>query len=416
MNRASSWLSGVGVGAGLMYLLDPERGRRRRARVRDKFVRAWHVTDDMVGATTRDIAHRTQGLAAESLSEVRERGLGMTVPDHILEERVRAKLGRVALRPSSVHVSASDGNVTLTGPVLAKEVPDILAAVRGVRGVKAVENLLDIHQDASNIPALQGGGPRPELTKPDILQSNWSPTTRMLVAGGGGLLSFAGLGKGGPVGLALTGIGSALVARGATNIEMKRLLGIGGGRRAVDFQKEINIKAPVHEVFEFWRHFENFPRYMGHVRDVRDLGEGRSHWTVTGPAGATVHWDAVITRMESNKILAWKTIGTPTVAHAGIVRFDANPDGSTRIGVRLSYNPPAGALGHAIAAIFGSDPKRALDEDLVRLKSLIEEGKASAPGKSATRDEVQSLSGADEMRPDKPSSPADISRQSGRAA
>jgi uncharacterized membrane protein len=70
-------------------------------------------------------------------------------------------------------------------------------------------------------------------------------------------------------------------------------------------------------------------------------------------------------------------------------RFQSNPDGSTRIDIRLSYNPPAGALGHAIASIFGSDPKHQMEQDLVRFKSLIEEGKATADGKTVTREEVE---------------------------
>jgi hypothetical protein len=46
----------------------------------------------------------------------------------------------------------------------------------------------------------------------------------------------------------------------------------------------------------------------------------------------------------------------------------------------MSYNPPAGAIGHAIATLFGADPKRAMDEDMLRLKSLLEEGKTRADG------------------------------------
>ena len=56
----------------------------------------------------------------------------------------------------------------------------------------------------------------------------------------------------------------------------------------------------------------------------------------------------------------------------------------TRVDIHLAYNPPGGALGHFAAVLFGADAKSAMDEDLVRLKSLIEEGKTSAPGKGET--------------------------------
>ncbi len=114
---------------------------------------------------------------------------------------------------------------------------------------------------------------------------------------------------------------------------------------------------------------------MRNVREVRDLGDGRSHWIVTGPAGTEVEWDATITRLESNKVLAWKTVPGSIVEHAGIIHFQPNPDGSTRVHIRLSYNPPAGALGHVVASLFGADPKSEMDEDLVRMKTFIETGK-----------------------------------------
>ena len=60
--------------------------------------------------------------------------------------------------------------------------------------------------------------------------------------------------------------------------------------------------------------------------------------------------------------------------NSGLVRFDSNAGGTTRVQVRLSYNPPAGAAGHAVAALFGADPKREMDEDLMRMKSLMETG------------------------------------------
>jgi len=134
-------------------------------------------------------------------------------------------------------------------------------------------------------------------------------------------------------------------------------------------------------VFEFWRRYENFPRCMSNVREVRDTGGGRSHWKVAGPAGVPVEWDAEITQIVPNKVLAWKTVPGSTVEHAGIVRFQQNDDGTTTVTVRMSYNPPAGAIGHTVATLFGADPKRELDADLTRTKTLIETGRP--PGDAA---------------------------------
>jgi uncharacterized membrane protein len=128
---------------------------------------------------------------------------------------------------------------------------------------------------------------------------------------------------------------------------------------------------------------------MRHVREVRNLGGGRSHWKAAGPGGVPVSWTAVVTRYEPNRLIAWRSEPGSTVANAGSIRLDPEPGGRTRVTVRLSYNPPGGALGHAAAMLFGRDPRSEMDEDLVRLKGLIETGKTAAPGKGeVTREDV----------------------------
>jgi uncharacterized membrane protein len=87
-----------------------------------------------------------------------------------------------------------------------------------------------------------------------------------------------------------------------------------------------------------------------------------------------VHWDAQITEFEFNKLLAWESLPDAMIGQRGVTRFTSNADGSSRIDVKMSYNPPAGALGHAIAELFGVDPKHEMDDDLMRMKSYIETG------------------------------------------
>ena len=137
------------------------------------------------------------------------------------------------------------------------------------------------------------------------------------------------------------------------------------------------MNAPVNEVFAFWQAMHNFPRFMSHVEDVVMTKEGRSHWRVRGPAGIVFEWDAVITRIEPGRVLAWKSVEGSMVENAGIIRFQQVGKGRTRLDIRLSYNPPAGAIGHAFARLLGADPKKQMDDDLLRLKSLLEQGKAT---------------------------------------
>ena len=249
---------------------------------------------------------------------------------------------------------------------------------------------MDVHQTPGDIPALQGN-PSLHEQRMELMQENWSPTARLLVGIASGLLAVYGRARSGLIGTVLTLVGLGTLARVIANVQLKRLIGADGVPGVVEIQKAINVNTPVEQVYEFWTHFENFPRFMAHVKEIRDQGNGHSHWVVAGPAGTPVEFDAMITKQLPNQVIAWKSLPEQTVQSAGLVRFDPNPDGGTRITVQMSYNPPAGALGHAVASLFGVDPKRAMDEDLARLKTLLEVGKTSADGKEITQ---QDLSGA----------------------
>ena len=138
--------------------------------------------------------------------------------------------------------------------------------------------------------------------------------------------------------------------------------------------KTIHVAAPVERVFGFWTDYQNFPRFMHNVREVLQVAENRSHWVVAGPAGVPVQWTAEITRVVPGEIIEWRSVSDSDVRHEGSVTFETNGDSGTRVSVRLSYVPPAGAFGHAVASIFGADPKSEMDADLLRMKSMIETG------------------------------------------
>ncbi len=164
-----------------MYFLDPDRGRRRRALAADKTVRWRRKAREAAGATTRDLRNRAQGMAAEVRSWVVPEG---PVDDTVVAERIRAVLGFVTRHPSAIDVEVRNGVATIGGPVLSKEAPGVLAAVRGVRGVTHIENRLALHEDPSGVPALQGGSPRvgPRF---ELFQRHWSPAGRAAAAAAG---------------------------------------------------------------------------------------------------------------------------------------------------------------------------------------------------------------------------------------
>lgn len=380
--RPRNLLSLAGLGAVAMYLFDPQRGRRRRAGLRDSVAHTGHVVDDAAGVVRRDAWNRARGLVAELRARLSPR----SPDDRTLAERIRARLGFLVSHPGAIDVQVRDGVVTLTGPVLADEVDGLLPRVASMRGVRGLDNRLTVHQEPAHVPGLQG-----QLARPrggggfPLAQPYWSPTARVVAGAGGGALALVGMRRGGLTGGALGLGGLALLLRGLTNRELARL--VGAGRGAVTVQKTITVDAPIEEVFAFWDHYENFPRFMAHVREVRPAVAGRSHWVVSGPAGVPISWDTEVDTYARNERLGWRTIPGSVVNHAGLVRFEP-ANGGTRIHIRMSYAPPAGTLGHSVAALLGHDPKRAMDEDLVRFKSLIEEGKTTARGESVRRDEL----------------------------
>jgi uncharacterized membrane protein len=367
----TAMLTGLGVGAGLMYFLDPERGARRRALMRDRLTHASRITGDAAGATSRDIAHRASGVAAR-IRGASDRG---TVDDRVLLERVRSQIGRAVSHPRAIDVDVVDGVVTLRGPILMDEVSDLIDAVDRVRGVRDIINNLEEHHEAGNVPSLQGSRSR-RRRRAEILQQQWSPTARLITGTAGAALAGYGAARRDIVGALAATAGVGLIARAASNVELRRLTGLGAGRRAIDLEKTITIDAPAQEVFRFWSNYENFPRFMSRVLDVRPSArEGQSHWRVVGPGGVPVEFDAVVTAFVPDEVFGWRTVEGSAIAHAGIVRFEPRSDGRTRVHIRMSYNPPGGWVGHSVAAAFGVDPKHSMDEDLARLKALIETGR-----------------------------------------
>lgn len=369
---AGMTLSALGCfvgGAGLMFLLDPRRGARRRTLIRDKAFRTLNDSTTGLRRTGGYLRDSSRGLVAETRAKFsREQA-----SDYKIGARVRSAMGRVVSHPSAVWVTVVDGHVALCGDVLASEADGLLAVAKGTRGVRSVSNQLDVHESAYGVPSLQGASRR-KRGGFGVMRERWSPLTRMLVGLTGGAMGIYGAVRRDWIGAGLGLLGLGLATRAITNLPASRLLGVGAGRRAVDVQKTIKIDAPLDGVFGFFSHYENFPRFMANVREVRDYGTGYSHWTVAGPAGVSIEWDAELTDFVPHECIAWQSVEGSTVDNAGRIQFQENPDGTTRVDIRLSYNPPGGALGHVVARLFGADPKSEMDGDLARLKTALETG------------------------------------------
>jgi uncharacterized membrane protein len=386
----------LAIGAALMYGLDPNQGRRRRARFRDEADHLAHAAVRSANKAVDDASHRLHGVGAR----LRSRSESGRIEDEVLAERVRSSLGRCCSHPHAIRASVANGVVELRGPILAAEASSVLSNVRRVAGVLEARDALERHAGA-DVPSLQGSRPLP---RHGLARSRWSPSARWAVGGTGAALLMWGARRG-PPGIALAALGAAALLRATTNRDFAALFGATDHRTAtrrgaIDVTKTIAVQAPVREVFDYFTAFENFPRFMQHVRDLKRLNGDRWHWKVQGPGGLSFEWDAIVTGRVDGEYVAWKSTEAAAIQNRGEARFEPLPDGSTRVTIHLAYDPPLGAIGHAIAKLFGADPKRELDDDMLRFKSLLERGKVTGRNGVVRRED---LAGAKPAPSDKPS-------------
>ncbi len=219
---------------------------------------------------------------------------------------------------------------------------------------------------------------------------------RIASAIAGGALAIYGLSRRSPVGLMTTLAGAALLHRGGTGkCNAYQALGIDTAKnseagdpvaRDIHIEKSIIIDKSPEELYRFWREFENLPRFMNHLESVTNISPNRSHWKVKGPAGSTLEWDAEIYNEKANEFIAWRSL-EGEITNAGSVHFQPATDGAgTELKVVLNYNAPGGKLSTMLVKLFGQDPGQMIEEDLHRLKQVLESGEAAGiQGHSAIR-------------------------------
>jgi len=366
--KMKTLLTTIGVGAGIAYFFDPRQGENRREVLRDRANNLVNRMDDSIYTAVEDTRDKTRGVLSEWTAKLSNQDN----PDWILAERVRNAIGRLTPHSRSVKVRAEDGQIHLSGSILKDEKDTLLKAASRTRGVRDVIDELEVFYSPEEMSAFQEEATTSSgHDTPSWKQQSLSPATRLLTSVGGSLLTLYGLKRKGLAGPVLSTAGLLLTARGMTNLDTNSLLGLGTGGNGIRVQKTINITAPIDEVYRFWHNFENFPLFMDHVKEITEQN-GISSWKVAGPAGSSMEFQSHITRDIPNESIAWETIPDSQVHHTGIVRFEENWDGGTRVTVQMTYMPPAGVVGHKVAELFGVDPRQAMQDDLMRLKALLE--------------------------------------------
>lgn len=162
----------------------------------------------------------------------------------------------------------------------------------------------------------------------------------------------------------------------------------GNGRNAVS-GKTVTVGKPRQELYRYWRDFQNLPRFMENVREIRPSGEeGRSIWRIRAPAGNIVDVVTEVAEDREGELIAWRSVEGSDIETEGSVRFaDAPGERGTRVTLIVSYKPPAGAMGRIFAKAFQREPQIQSRHDLKRFRMLMETGEiaTSARTKDQTR-------------------------------
>src|SRR5215831_1393720 len=149
------------------------------------------------------------------------------------------------------------------------------------------------------------------------------------------------------------------------------------GRRSkypgIKLKKSIIVDKTPEELYLYWRDFKNLPAFMDFLHSVDVFDNRHSHWTLAGPAGMHLSWDAIVTVDRKNEMIAWKSYKNSAIDTAGYVRFERAAGGrGTLVRLALQYNPPAGKMGVALSSLLGKRPQVHIEDALRRFKQLME--------------------------------------------
>jgi uncharacterized membrane protein len=166
------------------------------------------------------------------------------------------------------------------------------------------------------------------------------------------------------------GAAAAAVAAGRASRRRDPTRTVEGG--AVTVSAGVIVNRPVADAYGLWRDFSRLPEFMVHLESVSADGK---HWVARRPGGGTVEWDAEIVADVPDQRLAWRSLPHAEVPNAGEVTFGLTPGGrETEVRVRLTYEPPLGSAGNAVARLLGEEPRQQVTDDLRRFKQVLETG------------------------------------------
>jgi uncharacterized membrane protein len=363
--KAANWmlLGGIATATTAAYFLNRENGRERRARAARGAERLAKAIAEGAALGVRDGQHRLVGITKQAWFAFRHEHL----EDRVLVERIRSRMGRIVSHPHKIHVASDEGVITLWGQASQDEAFKLARTVAAMRGVRELQDHLEICEPE---PARETDTLRKARLATRL---NWSPWQRLVATVAGTAIAAYGWRRRDKLGFCLSVLGAGVAAQGWMNRNVHSMLAFAEDCPGFELERTVRINAPVSDIYDFWCNPENYPKVFSHISGIERQAENLYRWTISGPAAIPIHWDGMITRTIPNTIVEWKSLPGSAVGNFGVARFDPNYDASTRVHIRMFYRPPAGILGRFLAELFGSDPKKVLDQDLGRLKRIFEQ-------------------------------------------
>jgi uncharacterized membrane protein len=136
--------------------------------------------------------------------------------------------------------------------------------------------------------------------------------------------------------------------------------------------QSIDLDVPIRMAYDQWTQFEEFPRFMEGIREVRRLDDVHLHW-VAEIGGRVAQWDAEITEQRPDECVAWRS--TSGKQNSGVVRFEPLGTEQTRITVEIEHDPDG--MLESVGAAVGADDRR-VRRELERFRDLLEDRDASS--------------------------------------
>jgi len=210
---------------------------------------------------------------------------------------------------------------------------------------------------------------------------NVSPKGRMVSAAiGAGALAAANIIKQPFINRLLTLTGVFMLYRGVSGncplmASVHRASETDKHTPAINIRTSVLVNQRKDIVYRFWQDIENLPVFMTHLSTVKVINERRSHWVIKAMKGLPiVEWDAEILE-DTGDVLSWRSLPGSMIETAGKVTFEEWGNGQTQVDILISYRPPAGYIGTAVASLLKAPFRNMVKKDVENFRHYIEEGK-----------------------------------------